>query len=93
MVAWRSAIDSSKADWVRGEARLISSASRMSAKTGPGRKRNSWVRGSKIETPRMSPGSRSGVNWTRLKTAPPTERAMALARVVLPVPGTSSTKA
>ena len=39
--------------------------------------------------PVISAGSRSGVNCTRLKP-PSTERARALARVVLPVPGTSS---
>src|SRR6266516_5334764 len=42
-----------------------------------------------METPRMSEGSRSGVNWMRLKRAS-MERARALARVVLPVPGKSS---
>src|SRR5574341_732306 len=37
----------------------------------------------------MSAGSRSGVNWMRLKPAP-IEAASALASVVLPVPGVSS---
>ena len=32
----RSSIDSSNADWVLGEARLISSASTMLANSGPG---------------------------------------------------------
>ena len=35
-VIWRSSIASSSADWVFGEARLISSASTMLAKSGPG---------------------------------------------------------
>src|SRR6056297_2289415 len=80
---------SSRADWVRGEARLISSPSRMLVNTGPGWKRNWRVSGSNTEAPRMSVGRRSGVNWTRWNSAP-TTRARALARVVLPVPGTSS---
>ncbi len=37
----------------------------------------------------MSDGMRSGVNWMRLKLHP-TDRASALASVVLPMPGTSS---
>ena len=43
-VTCRSAIASSKADWVFGIARLISSTSRTFAKTGPGRKLNSRSR-------------------------------------------------
>src|SRR5437867_1732825 len=39
----------------------------------------------------MSEGKRSGVNWIRLKRAP-MDRASALARVVLPVPGLSSSR-
>jgi len=35
---WCSSIDSSRADWVLGEARLISSPSTMLAKMGPGLK-------------------------------------------------------
>src|SRR6266540_7414303 len=38
----------------------------------------------------MSLGSRSGVNWMRCQVAS-IEAAIALARVVLPTPGTSST--
>ena len=68
MVACRSPIDSNKALCVRGEARLISSASRMSVKTGPGWKRNSCPRGSNTETPRMSDGRRSGVNCKNRKS-------------------------
>ena len=83
---WLSAIASSSADWVRGEARLISSARRMWVKIGPSWKRKLWVPGSKTDTPTMSDGSRSGVNCTRLKDAP-IERASDLASVVLPVPG------
>ena len=42
-----------------------------------------------METPRISDGNKSGVNCTRLKRAS-TDRANALASVVLPVPGKSS---
>ena len=43
---WLSPIASSSADWVRGEARLISSARRMWVKIGPSWKRKLWVPGS-----------------------------------------------
>ena len=43
----------------------------------------------KTLTPLTSLGSRSGVNWIRLKLLP-TLRAIALARTVFPTPGTSS---
>ena len=86
-----SAIASRSADCVRGLARLISSASRMLQNTGPSWKWKAWSRGSKVETPMMSEGSRSAVNCTRLKLAL-TERARALASVVLPVPGMSSSR-
>ena len=39
-VTWCSAITSSSADWVLGEARLISSPSTMWANTGPSRNWN-----------------------------------------------------
>jgi hypothetical protein len=42
-----------------------------------------------MATPRISEGNRSGVNWTRVNRAS-IERASALASVVLPVPGKSS---
>ena len=45
-VTWRSSMDSSSADWVLGEARLISSPSTMLANTGPGlnsKSRRSWL--------------------------------------------------
>ena len=45
----------------RGE-RLISSASKSCVKTGPGRKRNSWVFMSKIGAPVISEGIKSAVN-------------------------------
>ncbi len=43
-VIWRSSIDSSSADWVFGDARLISSASTMLANSGP-----SWNRNCSVE--------------------------------------------
>ncbi len=62
---------SSRAAWVLGGVRLISSASTMLAKIGPGRKVNlrrpvsgsSW----RMSVPVMSAGIRSGVNCMRLK--------------------------
>ncbi len=44
MVTCASSIDSRSADWVFGDARLISSARRKFANTGPGRKSNVCVR-------------------------------------------------
>ena len=83
---WPSAITSSSADWVRGEARLISSASRIEVNTGPSRNSKVCSFWLNTETPRMSDGSRSGVNCTRVNFAP-MEAARLLASVVLPVPG------
>ena len=85
-----SSIDSSSALWVFGDARLISSPTTTLAKIAPGRNsksRTSWLN---TETPVMSLGSRSGVNWTR-RTVQSIERARVLASSVLPTPGTSST--
>ena len=45
-VTWRSSMHSNSADWVFGEARLISSPTTMFAKTGPGlnsNSRRSWL--------------------------------------------------
>ena len=81
---------SSSADWVFGEARLISSAITTLANTGPGRNSNSVLCRLKIDRPVMSTGIRSGVNCTRL-TEPSIERASAFASDVFPTPGTSST--
>ena len=49
-VTWRSAITSSSADWVFGDARLISSAITMLAKTGPAWNRNACALASQIRT-------------------------------------------
>ena len=84
-----SLIASRSADWVRGEARLISSARSTFAKIGPSLKLKVPSRWLKTAEPRMSAGSRSGVNCTRRKS-PEKQRARALASVVLPTPGTSS---
>ena len=67
-----SCIASSRADWVLGVARLISSASTICEKIGPGW--NSKTRrpsGSSMTmlVPMMSAGIRSGVNWIRLKSS------------------------
>ena len=90
-VTWRSSIDSSIADWVFGEARLISSPTTMLAKMPPGLKSKSRVSWLNTETPVMSDGSRSGVNWMR-RTEQAIERPKDLASIVLPTPGTSSTR-
>src|SRR5919199_6333396 len=80
---------SSSAACVFGEARLISSTSRMFVNTGPGRNSNSCERWLKTLTPVTSDGSRSGVNWRR-ENEQSTERASAFASIVLPTPGKSS---
>ena len=86
----RSSMASSSADWVLGEARLISSPITMLAKMPPGLNSNSRESWLKIDTPVMSLGSRSGVNWIRRAEAS-IDRASALASIVFPTPGTSST--
>ena len=84
-------MDSSRLDCVFGVARLISSARTTWLMIGPGRNSKVLVRWLKIETPVTSDGSRSGVNWIR-RNEHPSDRAMAFARTVFPVPGTSSTR-
>ena len=86
---WRSAMASSRADWVLGEARLISSATTTLAKIPPGLNSNSRVCWLNTDTPVMSAGSRSGVNCIRC-TVQSIERPRARASIVLPTPGTSS---
>jgi hypothetical protein len=56
---------SSSADCVLGVVRLISSASTMLVKSGPGLNTKSPVFGSHTETPSTSDGSMSEVNWMR----------------------------
>src|SRR5215218_103625 len=80
---------SSRAAWVFGEARLISSTRSRFVKIGPGRNVNSFSRWSKTLTPVTSLGSRSGVNWMR-ENEQSTERASAFASIVFPTPGKSS---
>lgn len=92
-VTRRSCMASSRADWVLGEARLISSASMMLAKTGPSWKTKvfapfiSWRTG----VPVMSPGSRSGVNWTR-RAVRASALESPLTSSVLPRPGSPSSR-
>src|SRR5262249_12140431 len=85
----RSSMHSSSAAWVFGEARFTSSTRRRFANTGPGRNSNSFCCWLKTLTPVTSDGSRSGVNWSRAKRQS-SERASALASIVLPTPGKSS---
>ena len=87
----RSPIASSRAAWVRGVARLISSARTIWEKIGPGRNSNWVVFWLKMEVPVISVGSKSGVHCTRLNVAP-TLLARARASIVLATPGTSSSK-
>ncbi len=90
MVTWPSSIASSRALWLFGVARLISSASTSSAKIGPGWNTNWPLSLSNTEVPRMSPGNRSEVNWMRWNSSP-NICARAWLSVVLPMPGRSST--
>ena len=60
-----SSMASSSALCAFGVARLISSASTSCEKIGPGWNSKRPLSRSKIETPRMSAGSRSLVNWMR----------------------------
>src|SRR6476660_4687412 len=89
-VTCRSSMHSSSAACVLGEARLAASTRRRFANTGPGRNSNSLVCWLKTLTPVTSDGRRSGVNWRREKLQS-SERASALASIVLPTPGKSST--
>ncbi len=91
IVTWPSSMTSSSADCVFGLARLISSASTMVANTGPRWNSNSPERWSYTVMPVMSPGSRSGVNCTRV-VVPRMLCASARAIEVFPVPGTSSSR-
>ena len=61
----------------------------MLAKMGPARNSNSVDPWLKTDTPVTSDGKRSGVNWMRFQVSS-TVAAMARAREVFPVPGTSS---
>ena len=87
-----SCMTSSKAAWVLGVARLISSTRRRFLKTGPCSKRRvRWPRSSSLTiwVPRMSAGMRSGVHWTRPGSSP-TACERTRTRKVLPSPGTPS---
>src|SRR5579872_3694695 len=91
MVTVFSSITSRSADCVLGGVRLISSATRMSVKTGPERNSNWLLCKLKTLVPRMSDGIRSGVNWTRLQSSA-SRRASVRAISVLAVPGTPSSR-
>src|SRR3954469_19544774 len=80
---------SSRPAWVFGGARFPSSTRRRVANTGPGRNSNSFCCWLKTLTPVTSDGRRSGVNC-RPEQGALTERASALASIVLPTPGKSS---
>ena len=89
LVTCRSSIASSSAAWVLAGERLISSASSVSVKTGPSRNSNVDESARNTLVPTMSEGSRSGVNWMRVKRAS-SAAASARAISVLAVPGTPS---
>ena len=90
-VTWPSAMASSRAACVFGEARLISSARTTLLNTGPGRKSNELSPRFHTVMPTTSEGSRSGVNCTRPKLHS-IDVASDFARLVLPTPGTSSSR-
>ena len=95
MVTWYSCIACSSADWVRGEARLISSAIRSWAKIGPEMKRKERLPVSSCSMtsePRMSDGIRSGVNWMRRESRPSTTPSVSTS-LVLARPGTPTSSA
>src|SRR5712671_3601281 len=87
----RSFIACSRAAWVFGGARLISSASRSSVKIGPLVSVKLLVWKLNRLVPSTSPGMRSGVNWMRPNLI---ERLAAkdCASSVLAVPGTPSSR-
>ena len=89
IVTWRSAIASSSADCTFAGARLISSASTRLAKIGPSSVSNASLDGRHTRVPTMSPGMRSGVNWSRLKVPPIASARVRTARVFA-TPGTPS---
>ena len=60
-----SSMHSSSADWVLGDARLISSTRMTFANTGPGRNKKAPAFWSQTVTPVTSAGSRSAVHCTR----------------------------
>ena len=89
-VTRRSCIACSRAAWVRGLARLISSAISSWQNTGPGMKRKlrrPISDSSSTSEPRMSAGIRSGVNCTRFWVSPSTTPSVSTRRV-LARPGT-----
>ena len=90
-VTWRSSMASSRADWVLGGVRLISSARNRLVKIGPSRNRKlrSPSSGSNTSWPVTSDGIRSGVNCTRLKSKA-SASASVLTNKVLATPGTPS---
>ena len=90
IVTCRSCITSSSALCTLAGARLISSARSRCVNTGPSEVENSPVRGLKIRVPTRSAGTRSGVNWMRLKV-PRSVCANVLTVSVLASPGTPST--
>lgn len=67
MVTWRSCMASRSADWTFAGARFNSSARTKSEKIGPSFTRKLPLFGLKISAHRISAGSKSGVNWIRLK--------------------------
>ena len=89
IVTWCSCITSRSADCTFAGARLISSASRKLQKTGPRWVSNEPVSARYIRVPTRSDGTRSGVNWMRLKD-PPRTLAAVLMVSVLASPGTPS---
>ena len=88
-VTLRSCMACNSADWVRGLARLISSAISNWQKIGPCRNRKARFPSASLSStslPKISAGIRSGVNCTRLPCSPITVDSVSTSRV-LPRPG------
>ena len=90
-----SCIACSRAAWVLGGVRLISSARMMLPKIGPLINRNMRLpvpeSSSRISVPVMSDGMRSGVNWMREKSSSSASATVDMSRVFAS-PGTPTSK-
>src|SRR2546421_3239370 len=86
---WCSSMASSRAAWVLGGVRLISSARTRLAKMGPARKWKEAFLASYTMLPVTSDGMRSGVNWT-LRNSIARACPSAFTISVLATPGTPS---
>ena len=91
-VTWRSSMASRRAAWVLGLRPVDLVADDDVGEDRPGLNTKSLDCRSHTETPVMSEGRRSGVNWMRRKEQVDRTGERFNARGVLPTPGTSSTR-